>query len=570
MRASRRRRLLRLGLLVGLLACASVAPADAAEGEAPIGDPDAKAFGPATLAEILDAVRERHLAPLLEAPRPWVAGANGALSLLRPPRLLVEAKMLARGVGRWPGYLGRGEPLRCGGPPRQDVVLLPRDAMRWRPPWRDQLPPLAFGQTTSREYEVEIAASFAAPFAEPDLRCVISLVLEQLEIPRHADVWRRAANWFLRAHDVHSRLAEERLWQAVNRAETSHAELGLTLRWHEQRWQISGVSKGGAASAAGILAEDWLVAVDGKTTVGMKQNDLAQRLDRKPGTTIRMGVQTGDAAPRTAKLVVREVRELDVTAAPIVGEKDAVVVRVQKFAPGGDERLAAALRPAKGKPPRVVVLDLRGNGGGIMPVALRIIGHFVGPLAAARVTTRDGSATVDADPPEGGKTPAALAVLIDAGCASACELTTAALRHHRGAVVFGQPSYGKATLQDAIPLQRGPGRLMLTIGRFDAADGAAIQAVGVQPDVVIPLGRSKGPREGDLDFVLRVPDAPLHPRAPAASPALRRCVAKLPMPQRPADADDPEGGTPAERSAKRLLVRWAAAVARCTTAPHGG
>ena len=565
---------LALGLGVPRWAHAEAAAAPAAAAPAADADvvpddpdaPDAPPFGAATLREILDAVRARHLAPLLEQPRPWVAGANGALSLLHPPLMLMEAGQRRATAAGWPGFSGSGEPLRCGGPPRTDVLLVPRASTNWSPPWRDQLPPLAWGVTTARALDVEVAAGFAAPFDEAAFRCIVSRVLEATPAEQHEDVWRRAVRWLLRAHDVHTRHAEERLWEAVNRAESSHAELGFSLRWHEQRWQISSVVARGPADEAGIRGGDWLLAVAGKTTVGMKQQTLAGLLDRKPGSRIAMRVQTGDESPRNTTLVVRELLELDVTAAPLAGVRDALVVAIRKFAPGGDARLATALHPKKGRPPKLLVLDLRGNGGGIIPVALAILGQLAGPVAAAQVTTRDGSATVDADAaPAGGPLQAPLAVLVDAGCASACELLTSALRRHRGAVVFGRPTYGKATLQDAIPLKQGPGRLMLTIGRFDQSDGGPIQAVGLLPDVIAAIGRNKGPREGDLDFALRVPGAPYAPAAPAKRPALQRCLERLPA---PAVGDStakaaPAGTTPAQRAAKHPLVAWMARVVGC-------
>lgn len=499
----------------------------AAEPTAPAQSPPA--FGQAAFDEIVRHVGERHIRPQLDSARPWVAAANGALSTLAQAEELVPATWLAAELGRAPGFEGTTAPLRCGGPPRTDVLQHSKPARRWTTPWRLEIAPLRLGGLRNRDVEVEALGNWDVPFDEPTFRCVMSTVLERLPAPRHAQAWRNAATWLLRAHDAHSRLLSERTYTEMQDADAHHAELGMRLHRADTLWRVAKLEAGGPADRAKILVDDALLAVGKLDATAMSRAELASALGKPAGTVVQLRVQTGTQTPREASLTVQDVTVPDIVATPLPARwtgkalRNALRVQIGKFAPGGGERLMALLRP-KGKPaPSALLVDLRGNPGGVIEVAMQVLGVLVGETRAAEATTREGSVTLSSDTSAGVSSGVPMVVLVDSGCASACELVAAALRRHGKALVVGARTFGKATAQDAIALQHAAGRVALTIGYFGPGEGVQIQAKGVEPDARVDAVRAQGPREEDQAFALRWPSAPAPKMAPARVAALQRC-----------------------------------------------
>ena len=503
--------------VVGWPAVTSAAPASAAP------------FGPAAFDEIVAQIRDRHILPQLNTPRPWVAAANGALSTLPAAEELLPASWLQAERGHAPGFEGATAPLRCGGPPRTDVLLHPKPARRWTTPWRLEFAPLRLGGLRNRDVDVEALGQWDVPFDEPAFRCVMSTVLERLPAQRHAQAWRNATTWLLRAHDAHSRLMSERTYQDLQDADAHHAELGLRLHRVDRIWRVAKLEVDGPADRAKILVDDALLAIGKLDATAMSRADLAAALDKPVGTSVTLRMQTAEQAPRDVALTVQDVTVPDVIATPLpprwAGKalRHGVRVQIGKFAPGGAERLLAALKP-KGKPtPNALLLDLRGNPGGVIEVAMQVLGVLVGERQAAEATTRDGSATLSSDTSAGVAAGLPMVVLIDSGCASACELVAAGLRRHGQALILGARSYGKATAQDATALKHASGRVALTIGYFGPGEGVQIQGLGVEPDVPLGSVRSQGPREEDQAFALRWPSKPAPMMARERVASLERC-----------------------------------------------
>ncbi len=512
-----------LALVVACLVLVTSRPARAATDATP------NVFGPAAFDEIVAQIRDRHIAPQLNTPRPWVAAANGALSTLPEPEELLPTRWLQVEQVHAPGFAGPSAPLRCGGPPRADVQQRRKPGRRWTTPWRLEIAPMRLGGLRNRDVEVEVLAAWDIDFDEPTFRCVMSTVLERLPAARHPQAWRNAATWLLRAHDAHSRLLTERSYAELQDADAHHAELGFRLHRVDRRWRVAKLEADGPAERARILVGDALLAIGKLDATAMSRAELTSALDKPAGTLVKLRMQTGELAPRDVSLTVQDVTVPDIVATPLPprwigkGLRSALRVQIGKFAPGGAERLHALLRP-KGKPaPSALLLDLRGNPGGVISVAMQVLGILVGEAKAAEATTRDGSATLSSDTSAGVCTGVPTVVLIDSGCASACELVAAALRRHGHALIVGARSFGKATAQDAIALRHAAGRLALTIGYFGPGEGVQIQALGVEPDATLPAVRGQGPREEDQAFALRWPSKPAPKMAAERVAALERC-----------------------------------------------
>ncbi|GEM_PF-6864540 len=228
----------------------------------------------------------------------------------------------------------------------------------------------------------------------------------------------------------------------------------------------------------------------------------------------------------------------DVTVTPIAGVSGGAHIRLRKFAPGGDQRVRDGLAAIPGGV-KAIVLDMRGNRGGILPVAVGLIETFQRGGFVARVKTQDAIAGVTISRRRRRVFDAPMVVLVDEKCASACEFTSAALQDSLRALIVGRRTYGKATLQEYTELKTTKARVMVTVAVFFSPTGHPIQATGVTPDIEVPRKEAAGKGAADPK---REEDTPFHLQAETMASfrdvswwraAVRRCMKK----QAPSGAD---------------------------------
>ncbi len=256
------------------------------------------------------------------------------------------------------------------------------------------------------------------------------------------------------------------------------------------RVTIAGIQPGSVAEQAGLLAGDRLLAVDGFPVTGGDLRGAAALLEGPAGTEVTLTVQR-----RRRRLEVVLPRLL---AAPetVRAERqhDIIWLRLEGFANDTDLRLAAQLRAELSgqdtppPPPRGIVLDLRGNRGGLLGQAVAVASTFLQGGLVARTAGRHPDATrlYLADAADlAGSLP--VVVLVDGRTASAAEIVAASLSGRGRAVVVGSATQGKGLIQIVVPLPDG-GELLVTWGQVLAPLGWPIQGLGVLPEVCTSLG----------------------------------------------------------------------------------
>lgn len=161
-----------------------------------------------------------------------------------------------------------------------------------------------------------------------------------------------------------------------------------------------------------------------------------------------------------------------------------VAIRVPAFAAGSGVQVQAAVRAAEGRHATGVVLDLRGNPGGLLSEAVTAASAFLDGGPVVRLSGRTVPAqTLYAS--RGGDTTTPVAVLVDGGTASAAEIVAGALRDRDRAVLVGSRTFGKGSVQRVVPLSDGSS-FELTVATYTTPDGDAVDGVGLTPDVVVP------------------------------------------------------------------------------------
>jgi carboxyl-terminal processing protease len=262
--------------------------------------------------------------------------------------------------------------------------------------------------------------------------------------------------------------------------------IGLSVTEVDDGLRVERVFKRSPAEGAGIEVGETIVSVDGRSIAGL-DSDAATALIKGPeGTEVTVGVR--DAKGGAARRVRLTRAEISV---PVVSGKLETVqgqklgyVRLAAFSEGAHGALRRSVRKLRRQGAVGLVLDLRGNGGGLLEEAVLTASIF---LPEGRVVVSTDSRTQGRTVYEtrGGNLSALpIVVLIDRDTASAAEILTAALADEAGAKVVGGRSFGKGVFQQEIDLSNG-GALKLTVGEYFTPDGTNLAGKGIQPDVPV-------------------------------------------------------------------------------------
>lgn len=251
---------------------------------------------------------------------------------------------------------------------------------------------------------------------------------------------------------------------------------------------------GSPAEAAGLETGDRIIAVDGESCEGKNSAEIVAKIKNLPGTPVTLRVRPFGATDAASEREVTIVRELidtpSVFDARIVDRTNGVgYVRVADFHEHTAEELVAALRALEAQGMRGLVLDLRGNRGGLLTQAIEITSLFLKDAVVVRTEGRseDSNVVYRTEPRyEDGKLVAwhdlPLTLLVDSRSASASEIVAGALQDHLRALLVGQRTYGKGMVQTQIPRPYGGNGeeqiavLRITTSRYLTPSGRAIEA----------------------------------------------------------------------------------------------
>jgi carboxyl-terminal processing protease len=264
--------------------------------------------------------------------------------------------------------------------------------------------------------------------------------------------------------------------------------IGLAVSADRRGLRVETVYDGSPAKRAGLRHGDVIVAAGGRPLTGRNQEEAVSFIKGPPGTQVKVTWLRG--SDRYTKLITRSTVTVPVVASEMdrAGACKAGVVRLAQFSSGAHAELYAALKRARKRGAKVFVLDLRGNGGGLVSEAQLVASAFLrsGPIVTTRgrsVPERTLSATGDPVVPT-----EPLVVLVDKGTASASEIVTGALQDRHRAKVIGTRTFGKGVFQEVIELSNG-GALDITAGQYFTPSGRNLggkgvtTGMGIEPDV---------------------------------------------------------------------------------------
>ena len=250
------------------------------------------------------------------------------------------------------------------------------------------------------------------------------------------------------------------------------------------------------AAKAGIKAGDYIVKI-GKEQVQGKSLLEAVKLMRGPvGTSINLTVRRKNVKKPLEFKVVRKIIEIQSVSSEILGKnKNLGYIRLKSFNENSDKQFLKTVKKfEKDMKIKGYLLDLRNNPGGLLNQAINITDFFLNDGEIVSTKGRKISETrkffarrgdeIDGKP---------IVVLINNGSASASEIFAGALKDHKRAIILGENSYGKGSVQSIIPLKNGGG-MRLTISKYYLPSGKSISEVGVTPDIYV--------EEDNSDFLI--------------------------------------------------------------------
>jgi carboxyl-terminal processing protease len=300
-----------------------------------------------------------------------------------------------------------------------------------------------------------------------------------------------AIQGMLNTLDPHSAFLDKSDFQSLQtQIDGEYGGLGLSVTMEEGAVKVIAPTIDTPADKAGIKSGDYITHLDGELIVGGTLDEAVNRMRGEPGTPIKLTIfRPGRDKPFDVS-ITRAVIDLK----PVKWEvKDKIgVITITGFSEETGEDVVAAVKGIEkqmGSKPLGYIVDLRSNPGGILDEAVKVSDAFLdkGEIVSERgrnkvVVSRWFAEKAFPGDVTGGKP---VIVLVDAGSASASEIVAGALQDHHRALIMGERSFGKGSVQNVLPLSRDTG-LRLTIARYHLPSGRSVQEGGIKPDINVP------------------------------------------------------------------------------------
>lgn len=294
-----------------------------------------------------------------------------------------------------------------------------------------------------------------------------------------------AIEGMLNGLDPHSAyLSQEEFRELKIGTEGEFGGLGIEVTMEDGFVKVVAPIDDTPAQRAGVEAGDLIVRLDNKPVKGLSLNEAVQRMRGEPGTEITLTIAREGRDQPLEVTITRAVIEVQSVEARML-EPGYGYLRVSHFQSNTQNALDDALAELRRDNGRLegLVLDLRNNPGGVLSAAVSVSDTFLneGLIVYTEGRVRDSQLRYSAragDALEG----APMVVLVNEGSASASEIVAGALQDHGRAVVIGNDTFGKGSVQTIQDLSNG-GALKLTTARYFTPDGRSIQAQGIQPDI---------------------------------------------------------------------------------------
>lgn len=296
-----------------------------------------------------------------------------------------------------------------------------------------------------------------------------------------------AINGMLSSLDPHSSYLDAKSFRYMTeQTKGKFGGLGIEVTMEAGVVKVVSPIDGNPAQKAGIKPGDYITMIDGEQVMGMTLDEAVSKMRGKLGTKVKLQIRRPNEKPFDVTLKRDEIKIQSVKGD--IKEKDVIYVRISSFNEEVDVMVKKAVEKAqknlKNKA-KGLVLDLRNNPGGLLDQAIAVSDLFLDKGEIVSTRSRNEEDNVKYSAKEGDiLSGLPIVVVINDGSASASEIVAGALQDHKRAIVLGEKSFGKGSVQTLIPLANY-GAMRLTTARYYTPSGRSIQAKGIEPDVLV-------------------------------------------------------------------------------------
>lgn len=296
-----------------------------------------------------------------------------------------------------------------------------------------------------------------------------------------------AINGMLVALDPHSSYLDRNSFKYMNeQTKGKFGGLGIEVTMENSIVKVVSPIDDTPAAKAGLKAGDYITSIDGEQVMGLTLNEAVDKMRGKVGSKVKLTVRRGGEKPFDVTLKREEIKIQSVKSD--LKNEDVAYVRVTSFTENTDKMIEKSIKEAQKKAKgklKGVVLDVRNNPGGLLDQAVSVSDLFLDKGEIVSTRSRNESDTVKYTAKKGDIIKGLpIVVLINEGSASASEIVAGALQDHHRAIILGEKSFGKGSVQTVIPLGKY-GAMRLTTARYYTPSGRSIQAKGIEPDVEV-------------------------------------------------------------------------------------
>ncbi|MFB9329854.1 S41 family peptidase [Paenibacillus aurantiacus] len=264
--------------------------------------------------------------------------------------------------------------------------------------------------------------------------------------------------------------------------EGSFTGIGAEVALQDGKVTVVSPIKGSPAEKAGVLAKDVLISVDGESLEGVALSDAVAKIRGPKGTKVKLVIARAGVSTPVHLVLVRDDIDYETVYANLL-EDGIGVIEIRQFSLNTGERFLEELAALEKKGMKGLVIDVRNNPGGVLPVVVSIAQPFV-PKGKPIVMVEDRTGEREKTLSKGTGKDYPVAVLMNKGSASASEVLAGALKEAGGAVLVGETSFGKGTVQVSYDKATGDGSLVkMTIAKWLTPDGNWVHEKGLKPDV---------------------------------------------------------------------------------------
>jgi len=300
----------------------------------------------------------------------------------------------------------------------------------------------------------------------------------------------KALKGLLQELDAHSSYLDKKASKEMTiQTQGEFGGLGITVGVRDGALTVISPIDDTPAFKAGVKASDIILKIDNKSTINMTLDEAVSLMRGKPQTDIALTVvRKGESKPLEIKMK-RDIIKIQSVFAKTIENENLLYLRISSFDTKVTEDLEKIINENKNV--KGFILDLRNNPGGLLSQAIGTVNLFVdkGVIVSQKGRTAEDEEKFEAVASKM-KTKLPVVVLVNEGSASASEIVSGSLQDHKRAIIIGEKTFGKGSVQAVLPIDNDrTENIKLTIAKYYLPSGRTIQATGVTPDIIVSSGK---------------------------------------------------------------------------------